>query len=100
MTHIETIPGHDTGITVTTQEAAHNAHIPHTEVAAINPAVTHHSNPTTDHLHTEVDHPTTPEIEVDPTHVHPTNPSGEICTGHIHIPADHTAHHTTRRTPE
>ena len=100
MTHIEATPGHNTGIIATTPEVAHNAHIPHTETTAIDPAVTHHTDPTTDHPHTEVPHPTTPEIEVDPPHVHPTNPPGEICTSLIHIPADHAANHTTRRTPE
>ena len=100
MTHIEATPGHNTGTTATTQEVAPDAHIPHTEITAINPTMTHHINPTADHPHTEVPWPTTPEIKVDPTHVHPTFPLGEIYTGLIHIPADHEAIHTTRRTGE
>ena len=72
----------------------------HTEITVINPTTTHHINHTTDHPHTEVPHHTTPQIEVDPTHIHPTNPPGEVHTGCIHIPADHSATHTTRRTPE
>ena len=100
MTHIEATPCHDTGIITTTTEVVHNAHVPHTEITAISPAVTHHINPTADHPHTEVSDPTTPEIEVDPTHIHPTNPPGEICPGHIHIPANHKSNHITRETPE
>ena len=100
MIHIEAAPGHNTGIIATNQEVADDAHAPHTEITAIGPAVTHHTNSTTDHPHTEVPQPTTPEIKVDPLHVHPTNPPGEICTGHIHIPADYKANHTTRRTQE
>ena len=98
MTHIEATPGHNTGIIATTPEVAHNAHAPHTEITAIDPAMAHHTNPTTDHPCIEVPQPTTPEIEVDPVHIHSTNPPGEIHTGHIHIPADHEANHTTRRT--
>ena len=96
MTHIEAAPGHDTGIIATTPEVAHGTHAPHTEITAINPTATHCINPTTDHLHTEVPQPTTPEMEANPIHVHPTHPPGEIHTGHIHIPADHKANHTTR----
>ena len=73
MTHIEATPGHDTGIIATIPEVAHDANAPHTEITAINPAMTHHTDPTADHPHTEVSQPTTPEIEVDPVHVHPTN---------------------------
>ena len=51
----------------------------------------HHTNPIADHLHLEVPQLTTPEIKVDHIHIHPTNPPGDICTGHIHIPADHEA---------
>ena len=100
MTHIEAAPGHNTGIIATTPEVAHNAHTPHTGITAINPAMTHHINPTADHPHTEVPQPTTHEIKVDPIHVHPTNPAREICTSHIHIPADHKANYTTRRTQQ
>ena len=99
MIHIEAAPGHDTGIITTTPDIAHDAHVPHTGIKAINSTVTHHNDPTTDHPHAEVPHPTTQEITVDPPHVHPTNPPGEICTCCIHIPADYTAHYTTRRTP-
>ena len=73
MTHIEATPGHDTGIIATTPEVIH---VPHAEIIAINPAMTHHIDPTTDHPHTEVPQPTAPEIKVDPTHIHPTNPPG------------------------
>ena len=52
--HIEANPGPNTGIIATTPGAAHNAHIPHTEITAINTAMTHHTDPTADHLHTEV----------------------------------------------
>ena len=100
MTRIETAPGHNTGIHATTPEVAHDAHAPHIKITAINPTVTHHIDPSADHPHTEVPQPTTPEIEVDATHIHPTIPPGEICTGHIHIQADHEATHTTRRTHE
>ena len=62
--------------------------------------MTHHTNSTTGHPHIEVPLPTTPKIKVDPFHTHHTNPPGEICTGHIHIPADHVANHTSRRTRE
>ena len=98
MTHIQATPGHDTGITATTPEVAYDVHAPHIEIKAIDLAMTHHTNPTADHPHTEVPQPTTPEIEVDPIQICPTNPPGEICTGHTHIPADHEPNHTTRRT--
>ena len=98
MTLIEATPGHKTGIITTTPEVAHVTHIPNTEIRAINPAVTHHINCTTDHPHTEASQPTTPGIKVDPFHIHPTNPPGEISTGHIHISVDHKVNHTTRRT--
>ena len=100
MTHIETAPGHNIGILTATPEVGHDAHIPHTEITAINPATIHHMNPTVDHSQTEVPQLTTPEIERDPTHVHPTIPWGEIYTCHIYIPADHKASHPIRRTPE
>ena len=98
MTHTEATPGHDIGIIAATPGVAHNAQAPHTEITAINPATTHHTDPITHHPHIEVLQLTTPEIVVDHIHVHPTNPQGEICTGHIHIPADHEATHTSRRT--
>ena len=98
MTHIEATPGHGTGVIATTPEVAHNGHALHTEITAIDPATIHHTNPTTGHPHIEVPQPTTPKIEVDPIPAHPTNPPGKICPGHIHIPADHKANHTTRRT--
>ena len=60
MIHIEATPGHDTGIITTTPGVTPDAHIPHTEITAINPAVTHHIDPTADHPHTEVPQPTTP----------------------------------------
>ena len=62
--------------------------------------MTHLINSTDDHPHTEVPQPNTLEIEADPTHVFVTNPPGEIYTGHIPIPADHEANHTTGRTQE
>ena len=98
MTRIEAIPGSNTGIIATTPELAHDAHTPHTKITAINPAITHYTDPTTDHPHTEVPQSTTPDVKVDPIHAHPTNPPGDMCTGHIHIPADHKASHSTRRT--
>ena len=51
MIHVEVAPGHNTGILATTPEVAHNAHIPHTEITAINPTMTHHIDPTADHPH-------------------------------------------------
>ena len=100
MTCIEAASGHDTGIVTITPEVAHNAQIPHTGVTAIDPTMTHHTDPTADHPHTKVPHPTTPEIKVDHIHVHPTNPQDEICIGHTCTPADHEANHITRGTPE
>ena len=99
MIHIEAIPYHIIGIIATTPEVAHNAQIPHTGSIAINPAVTHHINPTTDHPHTEAHH-TTAEIEAIHIHVHPTNPQDEIHIGHTYTPVDHEGNHITRRTPE
>ena len=96
MTQMEAAPGHDTGIIATTPGLAHNTQVPHTGVIAFNPVATHHINPTTDHPHTEVPHPTTLEIKVDLTHVHPTNHPGEMCTSCT--PADHKANHITRGT--
>ena len=96
----EVTPGHDIRIISAIPGVAHNAHTPHTEITAIDPTTTHHIDPPTDHPHIEVPQLTTPETIVDHIHVHPTNPQGEICTGHIHIPADHEANHTSRRTQE
>ena len=100
MSHTEVTPGHDIRIISAIPGVAHNAHTPHTEITAIDPTTTHHIDPPTDHPHIEVPQLTTPETIVDHIHVHPTNPQGEICTGHIHIPADHEANHTSRRTQE
>ena len=100
MIHIEAIPGHNIGIIVTTPGVAHNAQVPQTEIIAINPAITHHIDPTTDHLHTEAHHHTTPETKVTHIHVHPTNPQDEIHIANTHTPADHEANHITRRTPK
>ena len=97
MTHTEATPGHDIGIIAATPGVANDTHAPHTEIKAIDPAMTHHTNPTTDHPHIVLQL-TTPEIIVDHIHIHPTNPQGEIPTGYIHIPADHEANHTSRRT--
>ena len=71
--HIEDIPDHNIGIVTTTPEVAHDTQVPHTGVIAINPAVTCHIDHTTDHLCTEAQHHTTPEIEVTHIHIHPTN---------------------------
>ena len=98
ITHTEATPSHDIGIIAAIPEVAHDAHIPHTEITAIDPATTHITDPTADHPHIDIPQLTTPEIEVDHVHFHPTNPQGEICTGHIHIPADHKSNHTSRRT--
>ena len=100
MTHTEATPVHDIGIIAATPEIAHNAHAPHAEITAIDPTMTHHTNTTADHPHIEVSQPTTPEIKVDPIHVHPTNPPGEISTGQIQIPADCEANNTSKRTQE
>ena len=75
--HTEATPGYDIGIIAATPGVAHETHAPHIEITAINP--------------------TTPEI-IHHVHIHPTNLQGEICTGHIHIPADHEANHISRRT--
>ena len=74
MTHTESTPGHDIGIIAASPSVAHNTHTPHTEITAMDPTVTHHTNLTTDHLHIDVLQLTTPEIIVDHVHVHPTNP--------------------------
>ena len=98
MTHTEATPGHDIRIITTTLEVAHDAHTPHTENTEIDPNMTHHTDPTMDHPHIEVPQPTTPEIEVDLSHIHSTNPPGEIHRGQIHIPADYKAKQTLGRT--
>ena len=98
MIHTEAAPGHDIGIIAATPGVGHYAHTPHIEITAINPAVTHPIDLIADHPHITVLQLTNPEIIVDHIHVHPTNLQGVICTGHIHIPADHEANHTSRRT--
>ena len=96
--HTEAAPGQSIGIITATPGVAHDAHTPHIEITAIDLAMTHHISLTLDHPHIEILQLTSPEITVDHTHDHPTNLQGEICTGHIHIPADHKANHTSRRT--
>ena len=96
MIHIEAIPGHDIEIFTTTPGVSYDAQVPHTGVKAINLSVTHHIDPTADHLYTEVPHLTTPQTKVVHIHIHPTNPQGEIHIGHTHTPADHKANHITR----
>ena len=98
MIHTEATPGQDIGIITATPGVAHDAHAPHTEITAINPAMTHHTDLITDHPHTEVLQLTTPEIRVDHIHIHPTNIQGKICTGPIHISVIHKVNHTSRRT--
>ena len=90
MYHIEATPGHNTGIIATTPGVTPNVPVPHTGVTAIKLAM----------IHTEVPHPTIPEIKADPIYTHPTNPPGEICTGPTCTPVDHKVNHITRRTPE
>ena len=97
--HIEAIPDHNIGIIATTTGVAHDVQIPHTEVIAINPALTHQIDHTADHLCTEAHH-ATPEIEATHVHVHPTNPYNRIHIGHTCTPVDHKANHITRRMPK
>ena len=73
-THTEATPGHDIGIITATPGVAHDSHAPYTEITAIDPTATHHTDPTADHPHIEVLKLTTPEIIVDHIHIHPTNP--------------------------
>ena len=73
MTHMEAAPGYDTKIVAITPGVAHDAQVPHTGVTAIDPTATHHMNPTADHMHTDIPHPTTPEINIDHIHIHSTN---------------------------
>ena len=61
--------------------------------------MTHHTDHTTDHLHTDTHH-TTPEIEATHTHMYPTNFQDEIHIGNTYTPVEHKASHITRRTPE
>ena len=98
MIHTEAAPGHDIGIITAYPGVAHDAHAPHIDITAINPAMTHHTNLTADHPHIEVFQLTTPEIVVDHIHVHPTNLQCEIHIGHNHISAVQEANHTSRRT--
>ena len=98
MIHMEATPGHDIGIISATPGVAHDTHTPHIEITAIDPTKTHHTDLITDHPHTEVLQLTTLEVIVDYIYVQPTNPQGKICTGHIHIPANHETNHTLRRT--
>ena len=98
--HTEAAPGHDIGIITATPGVAHDAHTPHIETISIDPTATHHIDLITDHPHIEVLQLTTPEIVVDCVHIHPINPQGEIHTGHIHIPTNQEANHTSRRTQE
>ena len=65
MTHIEATPGHNIGIIPTT----HDGQVSHTGATAIDPAVTHHINPTTDCQHTGIPHDITPEIKVEHIHI-------------------------------
>ena len=99
MIHIEAIPDPDIGIIATTTEVAHDAPVPHTGVIAINPAVIHHIDHTTDHPCTEAHH-STPEMKAAHIHIYPTNPHNEIYIGHTHTSVDHKANHIKRRTPE
>ena len=96
--HTEAAPGHNIGIFAVTPGVAQDAHTPHIEITAINPTMTHHTNLLADQPHIEGLQLITPESVVDHIHVHPTNLQGKICTGHIHIPGDYKANHTSRRT--
>ena len=100
MIHIEAVPGLSIEIIASTPGVAHNTQVPHTGVIAIDPAIKHHINPSTDHPCTEAHHHTTPKTKVTHTHIHPTNPQDEIHIGHAHTPVDHKANHITRKTPE
>ena len=98
MIHTEAAPGHDIRMISATPGVAHDAYAPLIAVTAIDFLTTHHIDFITDHLHIEALWLTTPEITVDHAHDHPTNLQGENCTGQIHIPADHEANYTSRRT--
>ena len=43
MIHAEAAPGHDIGIITSIPGITHDAHTPHIEITAIDPAETHHS---------------------------------------------------------
>ena len=49
MIYIEAVLDHNIGITSTITGVAQDAQIPHTEVIAIDPALTHHMDQTTHH---------------------------------------------------
>ena len=98
MIHTEATPGHNIGIIIATTGAAHNTHAPPIGVTALDPVTKHHVDHITDHPHIEVLWLTTPEVTVDHAHDQPTNLQVETCTDQIHIPADHEANHTSRRT--
>ena len=98
MTHTEATQGHDIGIIAVSPGVSHDAHAPHIEITVIDPTMTHHTDLIADHPHIAVPQLTTREILVDHIHVLPTIPKGEIHIGHTHIPADHKANHTSRRT--
>ena len=68
------------------------------EITAIDLAMTHHNDHIADHPHIGVPQLTSLDITVDHAHDHPTNLQSKTYTGHIHIPADHEANHTSRRT--
>ena len=99
MTHIEAVLGHGIEIISTIRGVVHGTQILHTGAIAIDPAVTHHINHTTDHPH-KVAHHSTPEIEATHIHAHPINHQNEIHISHPHTPVDHKTSHITRRTPE
>ena len=96
--HTEAAQGDNIKIITATTGAAHDAHAPPTEVTAINPTTTHHTNHITDHQCMEVLQLTTPEIAVGDAHDHPTNFQGKTHTDQIHVPENHEANHTPRRT--
>ena len=73
MIHKGATPGHDIEIITATPGVAHNAHTLHMEITAINPTMTHHTDPTAHHPHIEVLQHTTSEIVVDHIHNHLTN---------------------------
>ena len=100
ITHTEAAPGHDTGIITATPGVTHDAHTPHIESTVINPTATHHTDLIADHPHIEVPQFTIPEVIVGHAHICPANLQDEIHIGHTHIPADHEANHTPRRTQE
>ena len=98
MIHTEAILDHNIGIIAATTGAPHDAYTPPIEDTAIDAAVTHHTDHIADHPFIEVLQLTTPEIAVDHAHDHPTNLLCKTHTYCIHIPVDHEANHTSRRT--